>query len=397
MKNIIKSLLLCVLFAVPALLTSCDSDTDSNPTFTVPSSFVLNTPPIAENNVIDLATSEYLNLTCTQPDYGGFPCAVTYAVQVSIDPEFTSASGENTTADYTELTSKYTTASMDVDASEINSAVVEQYLKDHDDATGVVVPVYVRLRAYVPGGTSSSVENGVVYSNVITLPNVKAQYVAPALTLPTELYVCGSCITENWSTWKKMAPVYGMEGEFYTLVYSDGADHSQFKWGTYAQEWLSYANFATVNDNAGAGVQDADGDNHNIQLTNPGWYVIYITSAINGKHIDYTLNIEKGEAGVVGGTFGDDDWACISMTAPAGNTEWESPAATAAGEMRAYIKVPGRDWWRTEFTIYQGSLYFRTMDIPNNWAENVGADYSVQLSAGQKVKFNFDTNTATVE
>ena len=89
------------------------------------------------------------------------------------------------------------------------------------------------------------------------------------------------------------------------------------------------------------------------------------------------------------------------------NPEWEmlpgddnirvSPEFTGAGEMRAYIHVPGEDWWRTEFTLFEGTLYWRTVDIPQNWKENVGEDYSVSVGAGQKLYVNFDRNTGEVK
>lgn len=396
MKNIIKSLLLGVVAAVPVFLTSCESDTDSNPTAIQPDSFVLNPPANAENNVYDLAQSNYVELTTSQPNYGGMPLATKYAVEVSIDPAFAQVQPSEAypAIDYMTLTDIYTSATLHVNAKQLNNAVVDLYFNKYQDYPSDILPIYIRLRAWVPGGTSSTVEHGVVYSNVITLPKVKASYVAPELTLPTELYVCGSHIGNAWSTWKALAPVYGMEGEFYTLIYSDGT--AQFKWGEYPQQWLSYANVKTVNDNAGANIEDADGDNHNIKINTPGWYVLYVTAKINGAVIDYTFNFEKGAAGVIGNAF-DTSWSGKPFAVPADNGEWVSEPAEAAGELRAYITVPGRDWWRTEFTLNEGQAFWRTMDIPNNWKEDVGPDYSVQVSAGQKLYMNFDTNTGYVK
>ena len=86
------------------------------------------------------------------------------------------------------------------------------------------------------------------------------------------------------------------------------------------------------------------------------------------------------------------------MTAPAdASSQWVSPAFSSAEEMRAYIKVPGRDWWRTEFTLHKGALYFRTVNIPSNWATDVGSDYSVSVTAGQKLYVDFDKNTGEVK
>ena len=86
------------------------------------------------------------------------------------------------------------------------------------------------------------------------------------------------------------------------------------------------------------------------------------------------------------------------MTPPAtADGIWESPAFTASGELRAYIKVPGLDWWKTEFTLYKGGLYWRTVDIPSNWNDNVGSAYSVTCAEGQKLYVNFDTLTGEVK
>lgn len=108
---------------LPLLFTSCDDDRDSNPTLDlshVADEFVLNTPALAENNTYDLKSAKSLKLTCSQPNYGGIPYVVRYYVQVSIDPKFIS----DPTATHTELATSYKTAEMEVNASEVNDAVV---------------------------------------------------------------------------------------------------------------------------------------------------------------------------------------------------------------------------------------------------------------------------------
>ena len=52
MKKYIKSTLLMLLSI--CLFTACSDDNDSNPTLVAPTTFVLNTPAIA-NSVVDLA------------------------------------------------------------------------------------------------------------------------------------------------------------------------------------------------------------------------------------------------------------------------------------------------------------------------------------------------------
>lgn len=383
--------------ALPLMLTSCDEDRDSNPTLDlshVGEEFVLNTPALAANNTYDLASAESLTLTCTQPNYGtGVPYWVRYYVQASITPSFD--------GNYQELSTSYTSAKMEVNAAELNNAVVALYQEANPDSANVpVMPVYIRLRAQLADADSTTQAASVTYSNVITLPSVKATYVAPDATYPGQLYVVGSSIQSAWSSWKPVPPVYGKDGNYYTMVYVPA--NGSFKWGTAVNDWRGYDRLTAINDNANAGVSDTDGDNHNIGIATGGWYVLHFVGTISadGKSISYELNIYPGAAYVIGAaaggswTDGDAAWA---LTAPSdASGQWESPAFTAGGELRAYIKIPGIDWWRTEFTLYQGALYWRNVDIPDNWAANVGSDYSVSCAAGQKLYVNFDMNTGEV-
>ena len=89
-KYIIASLLVGV-----ALMgfTSCEDDRDSNPTLTVPDSFVLNTPALA-GNVYDLANCEGIELSCKQPDFG-YTAAVSYYPQLSLTDEWENVLDEN--------------------------------------------------------------------------------------------------------------------------------------------------------------------------------------------------------------------------------------------------------------------------------------------------------------
>lgn len=392
MKKIFFSLLAPAISLM--FLASCEKDTDSNPTFHENTTgFVLNTPSwAAEGNIIDLANSETLEFTTTQPDYGGAPYVTQYAVQVGIDAP-ASASAALTEAEanawnYIELATTYNNAKMNVDGSEINDAVLSLYkAANNDEEPTSAMPVYVRLKAHIDGQDSL----GICYSNIITIPNALATAKPVELTLPTALYTCGSFIGTSWSTWKPMHSVYGMDGCFFDVAYIPA--NGQFKWGTYEQEWLGYSSFTSVTDEASSGVAEAASDG-NIQISNAGWYVIYIESTIVGKKIEYALTIYPAACYIIGACAGgswtdsEDAWA---MTAPADGTgKWVSPAFSGGGELRAYAKVGSYDWWRTEFTLYNGNLYWRTVDIPNNWAENVGSDYSVNGSTGQKLSISFD-------
>ncbi|MBQ7421744.1 MAG: SusF/SusE family outer membrane protein [Prevotella sp.] len=393
MKHIFKFMLLPAL-ALPLLFTSCEKDDDSNPVLDISHAtdgFVLNVPANAANNTYDLASAENLTLTCSQPNYGGIPYVTRYFVQVAIDEAFLT----NPETAHKELTTTYTTAKMAVDAAELNDSIVKLFQEANPDTDypDEARPVYIRLRALIDG-----INTGESFSNVITLPSVKATYIAPPAVLPTEVFVVGSSIQTAWSSWKPLAPVYGLSGEFYTMIYVPAG--GEFKWGTANNDWRGYDRLKEIIDNAGAGV--SEGDNSNIKIANAGWYVLNYTAETVGSSVQFTLKIQPGKAYVIGnaagGSWTDAD-AAWELTAPANASgQWVSPAFTASGELRAYIKVPGFDWWRTEFTLDKtGALYWRLVDIPNNWAEAAGADYSVSCSAGQKLYVDFDNNTGEVK
>ena len=386
MRKIFQYLLLPAMAVM--LVASCETDIDSNPTLDVSHAadgFVLNVPALAANNTYDLTVAEKLWLTCSQPNYGGIPYVTRYHVQVANEAAFEA---------YKELPTSFTSAKMGVDAYELNQAIVALYQEAHPDTDypNEPAPAYIRLRAIIDGH-----EFGESMSNVIELPSVLAVYQAPKAELPTDVFVIGSSIGNAWSTWKPLAPVFGMEGQFYTLAYMPAG--AMFKWGLEQGDWRGGDRLRAINDNANAGISVDENDNNNIVVANEGWYVLNYSAEIVGSSVQFELNVYPGKAYVIGNAY--DNWndsdASLEM-APAADAsgEWMSPAATASNELRAYIKVPGIDWWRTEFTLYNGSLYWRVVDIPNNWAENVGADYSVMMQAGQRLYVNFDTNTGEV-
>lgn len=381
------SWLLALLAVVTLGFTACDTDTDSNPTLDlshVGEGFPLNVPANAENNTYDLANAKSVELTCSQPNYGGMPLMVRYYVQVSLTEDF---------ASYRELATSYTTAKMAVDAREINDAMVELFQEANPDTDypATPCPLYIKLRAVIDGTDNM----GETYSNVITLPSVLATYQAPEATFETQLYVVGQAIGEAWSTWKPVPQIYDMPGCYYTVVYVP--EGTGFKWGAYEQDWRGYDRIRNWDDVAGADVSaSSDG---NIVFANGGWYTLFFEAEIVGSSVQYDLHILPAEVYVIGNSMGG-NWnvadPTLALQAPADQTgDWVSPAFTSSGELRAYVNVPGYDWWRTEFTLHNGEVYWRDVNIIDSWSE-LGSDYAVQVSPGQCLYVNFDSNTGEV-
>ena len=384
---------------LPLLFTSCDEDRDSNPKLDlshVADGFVLNTPALAENNTYDLKSAKSLKLTCSQPNYGGIPYVVRYYVQVSIDPTFLS----DPTATHTELATSYKTAEMEVNATEVNDAVVALFqAANPDTSVPEEMPIYIRLRAVLEITADSNL--GETYSNVITLPSVKAAYEAPDAKFTDNLFLIGDGIQTSWESWKAIPQVWGLTGNYYGVIYMQAG--GEFEWGTENNDYRGYNRLKEINDEAGAGI--TEGDEHKIKVANAGWYTLYFKGKIteDKKNIDWALTVYPTQVYLLGACMNQtcDPWVfdeAYALKAPADkNGKWESPAFLASAELRAAVKVGTLDWYRTEFTIYNGNLFWRRYNIVKSWAETEGEAYSVTTTVGQKLYIDFDNNTAEVK
>ena len=376
-----KISILAFLFAGMLSFSSCDSDRDSNPVLQEPTEFVLNTPAYV-NTVYDLANSTSLELTCSQPDYG-YTAPTVYAVQVAWDEAFTKS---------IQLDTKYTTAKMNVDASEIAVAATNLAVAEGIDESQfpLITKLYIRLVAELNSatGTVSSIT-----SNVVELPYVRVEFALPPVKLPQELFLIGEFCGWNWGNAPSMVPVYDNDGTFWRLVYLP--EGKGFKFNT-ATSWdggeKGYAG-ATIVDNYEAGVFD---DGGNIGVTKGGWYLIVIRSAVKGRDINYTVEINEPAVWLIGGCIKDGgDWTekldGWKFTVPTeADADFVSPAfaADAPEGPRAYVKIECYDWWKSEFMVFDEVLEYRATQ---------GDLERVTSKAGQKMYINFTKGTGKIE
>ena len=395
MKKIFKFMLLPAL-VLPLLFTSCDEDRDSNPTLDLShlaEGFVLNTPALAENNTYDPYYAKNLVLTCSQPNYGGVPYPVKYYAQVSINPAFVS---DHTVAHKELATYAENPSSLDFDAYEVNKAIVSLFRAANPDANlPDEMPVYIRLRAVIGGALNQTL--GETYSNVITLPSVKATI--PDAKFTDNLFLIGSSIQTPWESWKPIPQVEGLDGNYYGIIYVPAG--GEFKFATEINDELGYNQIKEIVDEAGAGI--SAGDNQKIKVANAGWYTLHFKGTISKdkKNINWTLTVYKTQVCLIGGCIGQSTWGFADDTALTPpddpNGEWVSPAFTASTELRVSVKVGSINWYNTEFTVHKGDVFWRMKNMPNNWAETMGSDYSVSTAPGKKLYVNFDTNKAEVK
>ena len=380
-----KKLIYILLLAVVAVgFVSCEEDRDSNPIWNedAAKTFVLNMPAVAVNNVLDLEGSDNVVFTTSQPDYG-FPVSTVYTTWVSLDG-----------AEYVALPTTSTSAVISIPAKEINEALLG-LLGDGD--VSEPMPVKVKLTAAL----FADPEMGKAESNVIELPKVKVYVPKVEVTLPTKMHIVGGfAASEGWSKFVALAPAYSQEGMFYGVVYL--AEGDEFKINPDAG-WKGNdmgTGQITLDGDIAATCENGDKGSNLKMGSASGWYNVIVKAKIANGAVQYTMSMIEAKVYIIGAAFGgvwekSDD---ALFTAPAtADGEWVSPAFTGSGELRMFIDC-GIDWWKTEFTLDgDNNIFYRTMDIPSNWAENVGAAYSKQVNPDGHVYLNFTAGTGRIE
>lgn len=373
--------------ATLSFTTSCSEDRDSNPVLNTNGlSLVLNVPGNSQNNVTDLENSDNLVIYTSQPDYG-YTAATTYVVSLSLD-----------STNWADMATTYTTARIQMDASEVNSTVLD--LAGDMDLT-TPKSLFVKVRCHLTGED----DMGVATSNVVEIKNVQFYVPTVNISLPSTMYLVGSfAASESWSKFVPLHFAYSQDGFSYGVVYFANGD--EFKINP-DEGWKGNdKGFGQVTfGNNDANVVNAGGeDTSNMKVDGEsGWYTVVVKNKVVNNAITYEVNIYNAKIYVFGAAAANQDaaWAfdegnMFTMGASAADA-CVSPVLGGSGELRLAVDC-GIDWWKTEFTIKSdGTLYYRDCDIPANWAENVGEDYSFQVTAGQQVAIDFTKGTGALK
>ena len=376
-----KISILAFLFAGMLSFSSCESDRDSNPVLQDPTEFVLNTPAYV-NTTYDLANSTSLELTCSQPNFG-YTAPTVYAVQVALDQSF-----EN----YIQLDTKYSTAKMNVDASELAVALTNLYvaLGKAEADFPLQTKTYIRLVAELNSATSTIAS---ITSNVIEVPSVRVEFALPPVLLPETVYVVGNHNGWNWGNSLPATLVWGTDNMWWRMTYLDGG----WKFNS-ATEWngseVGYDGAADIIDNANANITRSD--DGNIVTNNPGWYLLVFTAEVVGRDVKYKVAINEPEVWMIGDVTGvswqdrAEGWRLEVPTTADG--EFVSPAfaaaATADNGVRVYCPIEGHDPWHSEFMVFDGNIKYR----------GTGGDQDrVTAPAGQKLYLNFSKDKGEIK
>ena len=383
MKKILKSALLIMMGLV--MFTSCEDDNDSNPIVKTPTEFHLNTPALAATN-IDLTNSSAIVFTCSQPNYG-FPASTMYKVQVSLKEDMT---------DFVELDQSFPNTVCSVDAAILASTLTTMELnagKSEADFP-MDVKVYVRMRAFMTTDTGEPVADTEILSNVICLENVHLNYSLAPVTTPEHLYVVGGFCGWDWGNSFEFVPVYDHPEMYWRMVWIDEAG---VKINT-AQEWdgnqKGYNDITVAGDLAGNISTNDDG---NICSTTPQWYLMVVTASVSGRDIKYTVEFNEPNVYLIGEAMGQTDYTelaedCKFEVPTTMDADFVSPAFTGntpdGAGVRAYVKIPGNDWWHSEFMVLNGEIAYR----------GKGGDQDrVAGKVGQKLYLNFATGKGSIK
>lgn len=337
MKNIFKSSLL--LIGALTLFTACSDDNGSNPTLVEPSSFVLNTPAYADAG-IDLKDSESVNFTWSQPDYG-FPAAVDYSMQVSMDGNFTVSTDEADADDMGETIADYADVEVQDEDRDLKGSVtaadiakaMQKIAKWTPDEVPETQELYCRMVANTTGARP-------VYSNVVKI-NIVPYYVELQDAAIGIWYITGAFTPDGG--WKNNADGSNM----LPMLPEPGADvdkktgETTLVWAGYipaggefkiiAPEGLANWNYGLCggNEEGGQVYRDGGDDPGNISYSKGGW-------------VKLTLNTATKELKFEEITTEPSSFATITM--PGSYNEWDASEGnpmTAAGMQNAH------DWSAT--------------------------------------------------
>ncbi len=387
MKNIFKYSMLLV--AATMMLASCSDDRDSNPTLKTPDSFVLNTPAYA-SQAIDLYNSETVNLTWSQPDYGGFPVAASYTVELSGTNDWTISNVEanadesgETVPTYYIVENSYPTCEASIDAKDINKALIVMmgYTENNVPATQ---KLYARVKANAVGANE-------VVSNVVELL-VSPFYIELKPADPVLWYMVGNCIgSSDWNVndgvGVGLIPLLPEPGADFdkdgngSLVYAGYFPAGgQFKFIKNPGSWDDQMNFTNIDSNE-AGVTDEDGDNHNIGIPEDGYYKITMNTVKN------TISIVK-----LDGTYTEH----TTITMPGGYNDWNAAEGNPMTAMGKRENTQTHDWYldvtyseNTELKFANGSwdVNWGATDFPLGIGTNGGPNIPVKAGT-YRVYFN---------
>ena len=360
-----------MLLSMALVFTACEDDRDSNPTLVQPTSFTLNNPV---NALVDLAESTGIPFAWSQPDYGGWPAAVEYQLEISPTNSWTVSTDEAaadetgaTIADYAILPSVFASCTGEMSATDLAKALVS-ICQWQEGNVPEKQTVYVRCKAATAGAQT-------IFSNVVSL-DVNPYYIELA-DAPIEIwYLVGNEIgSKSWDNSAGavgaggLIPMYPIMGNEYDARTGQGeieyvgyfhADQG-FKLikvpGSWDEQWGQGSDGYVKND----------GGSSDFKLTADGYYRIRLNTATD----ELVIEPYEGVPGV---------YEMIGM--PGAYQDW-NPAENLMNGMST--SVENHDWYLLNVTYGDTELKFAAngaWDV--NWGDT-NFPYGIGTGGGPNI------------
>lgn len=220
----------------------------------------------------------------------------------------------------------------------------------------------------------------------ITFDAFNYRYTVKDTSAPDEIYMTGSAY--DWGgQWKPFTAVHSEKGAFWSIAYFSVDEEVKFapqpSWGGdfgYSETSISQESIDR------AGLVNSGG---NIKITKEGWYIVSVSVIGDDKVVEFyepkVYLIGETTQGGWDAQLTENDLFVVPSGA---DGEFVSPGFAKDAELRICISITGKDWWRTEFIILDGSIAFRG---------NGGDQERVNVTAGQKAYLKFKDGTGRIE
>lgn len=247
--------IIAALACIGSVFTSCEKDNNEEPKAQVPTNKnFLNTPPTANFTYI-LDQTESVTITLSQPDYG-VGTIPTYAIEVSLDPEFDGVPAEwkytgteATPQNYVELPSTSNKTTIEVSSRDIADAInacrgynkLEQL--DEDGYKNYEGKVYMRVRSYFAGAGEDIYDLYAITSNIISFTHMVGY---KTLRLPGFIYLVGApegwagptaANADHYEDWKLFEADDKIGSQIYSGTFDIAAGQFQFRFYTALTGW----------------------------------------------------------------------------------------------------------------------------------------------------------------
>ena len=351
-----------MLLSMALVFTACEDDRDSNPTLVRPSSFTLNNPV---NTLVDLANSTAIPFVWSQPDFGGWPAACEYQLEVSTlsDPQQWTVTTDEAAADttgatvanYAVLKSIYAGCSGNMSAEELNKALNRLFQWEEDNVPAKQT-IYVRCTAVTSGAQK-------VYSNLVSL-DVNPYYVDLSTDVSDEIelwYLIGACIGDG--SWSNTADGVGVSIiPMYPVYDTDGSViPGEIQYVGYFPADMGFkliqvpgdASWAAQWGQGDAGYVKNDGGSSDIKLAADGYYMVHLNTVTD----ELTIEPYDGAVGV------------YTQIAMPGDYQGWSTADNLLNPMSTLVE--NHDWYLKSVTYEDTGLKFAADD---SWSVNWGGN-----------------------